>query len=104
MRLRYRDRGLQRLLGRRDISRVALEQDLAPDAVDFRFVPVLLGVLQLGERIVQAPEPGIGLTGTRFSFGQGRFETGQEPIPALLPTDGEAASHVGESRLFGAIG
>src|SRR5262249_27727716 len=27
-----------------------------------------------------------------------------KPNPALLPTDGEAASHLGQSRLFGAVG
>jgi len=45
--------------------------------VYFRFIPALLGALQLGGRTVQAPEPGISLAGTRFGFGQGRFETGQ---------------------------
>ena len=73
LRLRDRDRGLQRLLGRRGIGRAALQQDLAADAVHFRFVPALLGGLQLGERIIQAPEPGISLAGTRFGFGQGDF-------------------------------
>ncbi len=85
LRLRDRDRGLQRLLGRRSIGRVALQQDLGADAVHLRFVPALLGALQLGERVVQAPEPGISLAGTRFGFGQGRFETGQEPDPYLAP-------------------
>jgi hypothetical protein len=37
LRLCNRDRGLQRLLGRRGIGRVALQQDLAADAVHFRF-------------------------------------------------------------------
>ena len=46
-----------------------------------RFVPTVLGGLQLGERIVEAPEPGINLAGTCFGFGQGRFETGQVPKP-----------------------
>ena len=32
---------------------------------------------QHGERVVQKPESGINLTGARFGFGQGRFETGQ---------------------------
>ena len=72
--------------GRRGIGRVALQQDLGTDAVHLRFVPALLG-----ERVVQAPEHGISLAGTRFGFGQGHFETGQEPIPTLLPIDGEAA-------------
>ena len=31
-----------------------------------RFVPTALSVLQLGECVVQAPEPGISLAGTRF--------------------------------------
>jgi hypothetical protein len=43
----------------------------------FRFVPALPGTLELGECVVQAPEPGINLTGARFGFGQGRFESGQ---------------------------
>ena len=77
LRLHDSDRGLQRPLGRRGICQVALQQDLAADAVHLRFVPALLGALQLGECQVQAPEPGIGLAGTRFGFGQGRFETGQ---------------------------
>ena len=103
LRLRDRDRGLQRLLGRRGIGRVALQQDLAADAVHFGFVITGLSGLQLGERAVEAPEPGINLRGTRFGFGQGRFE-GQEPDPSLLRRNGEAASHLGESRLFGTIG
>jgi hypothetical protein len=74
LRLRDRDRGLQRLLGRRGIGRVALQQHRGADAVHLRFVPAVLSGLQLGERIVQAPEPGISLAGTRFGFGQGRFE------------------------------
>src|SRR5262249_10200967 len=86
------------------IGRVALQQNLAADAVHLRFVPALFGVPQLGERIVQAPEPGISLTGTRFGFGQGRFKTGREPNETLLPFDGDAASHLAESRLFGIIG
>jgi len=104
LRLRDSDRGLQRLLSRRGVGRVALQQDLAADAVDFRFVPTGLSGLQVDERIVQAPEPGISLAGTRFGFGQGRFEAGQEPIPTLLPTDGKAASHLGDPRLFGIVG
>src|SRR5207248_11027364 len=54
LRLRDSDRGLQRLLGRRGIGRVALQQDPGADAVHFRFVITLLGALQLGERAVQA--------------------------------------------------
>ena len=45
------------LLGRRGIGRVALQQDLAADAVHLRFVQALFGALQRGERVVQAPEP-----------------------------------------------
>jgi len=52
LRLRDRNRRLQRLLGRRGIGRVALHQDPAADAVHFRFVPTGLSGLQLGERIV----------------------------------------------------
>jgi hypothetical protein len=104
LRLRDRDRSLQRLLGRRGIGRVALQQDLATDAVYLRFVPTVLSGLELGERIVQAPKPGISLAGTRFGFGQRRFVTGLDVPPTLLPTDGEAASHLGEARLFGAVG
>ena len=51
----------------------ALQQDLGADAMHFCFVPALLGALQLGERIVQPPEPGVSLAGTRFGFGQSRF-------------------------------
>jgi hypothetical protein len=102
--LRDRDCGLQRLLGRRVIGRGALQQDLGADAVHLRFAPALLGALQLGERVVQAPEPGISLSGARFGFGQGRFETGQEPNRSLLPIDGDAASHLGKCRLFGTLG
>ena len=68
LRLRDGDRGLQSLLGRGGIGRIALQQDLGADAVYLRFVPALLGALQLGERIVQAPEPGIRLAGIRFGF------------------------------------
>ena len=66
LRLRDRDRGLQRLLRRRGIGRVALQQDLAADAVHFRFVRALLGGFQFGKRVVQAVEPSIRLAGTRF--------------------------------------
>jgi hypothetical protein len=76
LRLRDSDRGLQRLLGRRGIARVALQQNLGADATHLRFAPALLGALQLGKRVVQAPEPGIGLAGTGFGFGQRRFESG----------------------------
>jgi hypothetical protein len=76
---RDRDRGLQRLLDRSGIGRVALQQNLGADAVHLRFVPMLLGALGVGERVFQTPELGIDLAGTRFSFGQGRPETGQEP-------------------------
>jgi hypothetical protein len=103
LQLRDGDRGLQRLLVRRGIGRVAVQQDLGANAVHFGFVPTGLGRLQLGECLVQAPEPGISLAGTRFGFGQRRFETGQEPIPTLLPSDGKAASHLGECRLLGAV-
>jgi hypothetical protein len=61
LRLRDGDRGLQRLLGRRGIGWIVLQQDLGADAVDFRFVPTVLGALELGECQVQAPEPGINL-------------------------------------------
>ena len=99
LRLRDSDRRVQRLFGRHRISRVALQQDLAADAVHFRFVPALLGALQLSERVVQAPEPGINLTGTRFGFGQRRFESGQEPNKTLLPTNADAPPHLGQARL-----
>ena len=50
-----------------------------------RFVPTALSVLQLGECVVQAPEPGISLAGTRFGFGQGRFESGKKrSVPRSL--------------------
>src|SRR6516162_9810777 len=68
------------------------------------FVPTLLGALQLDERIVQAPEPRISLAGAGFGFGQGSFERLEGPIPTMLPMDGEAASHLSESRLFRTIG
>jgi len=54
LRLRDRDHGLQRLLGRRGIGRIALQQDLGADAVYLRFVPALLGAPRFGERILQA--------------------------------------------------
>ena len=76
LRLRNSDRGLQRLLGRRGIGRVPFQQDLRADAVHLRFVITLLGDLQLGERVVHAPEPGISLACACFGFGQGRFESG----------------------------
>ena len=76
LRLRDSDRRPQRLLGCRGIGWVALQQDLAADAVHLPFVPALLAALQLGERVVQAPVPGISLASTRFGFGQRRFETG----------------------------
>jgi hypothetical protein len=72
--------------------------------VHLRFIPALLGALGFGERVVQAPEPGIGLAGIRFGFGQRRFEAGQEPNQTLLPIYGEPASHPGESRVFGTVG
>jgi len=72
--------------------------------VHFCFVPALLGAFQFGKRAVQAAEPGIRLAGTRFGFGQRRFETEQEPNTTLLPIDGDAASHLGESRFFGGVG
>ena len=53
---RDRDRGLQGLLGRRGIGRVALQQDLGADTVHLRFVPVLLGA----PPIRQAHRPGAG--------------------------------------------
>ena len=55
LRLRDRDRRLQRLLRCRGIGRVALQQDLGADAVYFRVVTALLSALQLAERIVQTP-------------------------------------------------
>jgi hypothetical protein len=54
LRLRNRDRGLQRLLRRRGIGRIALQQDLGADAVHFRFAPMLAGALYFGQRIFQA--------------------------------------------------
>jgi hypothetical protein len=69
LRLGDSDRGVQRLLGRRGIGRVALQQDLGADAVHLRFVPARLGALRFGERVFQALEPGISLAGTRFGFG-----------------------------------
>src|SRR5262249_37082158 len=77
---------------------------LRADAVDLRFVATGLSSLQFGKRIVQAPEPGLGLAGTRFGLRQGRFETGQEPNETLVPFDGEAASHLSESQRFGTVG
>jgi hypothetical protein len=43
----------------------------------------VLSGLQLGERVVQAPERSISLAGTRFGFSQGRFETAkhQQHVP-----------------------
>jgi hypothetical protein len=54
LRLRDRNRGLQRLLGHRGIGWVALQHAVAAAAVYLRFVPMVVSVLQLGERIVQA--------------------------------------------------
>jgi hypothetical protein len=72
--------------------------------VHLRFVITLLGAPHLGERTLQAPKSGVSLAGTRFGFGEGSFETGQEPNQTLLPIDGDAASHLGEARLFGTVG
>src|SRR5262249_49596874 len=77
---------------------------LGVDAMHFRLVPMLLGVRQLGERFVQAPEPGINLTGARFGFGQRRFESWQVKKMPLLPNDGDTASYLGEARLVGRVG
>jgi len=41
--------------------------------VDLRFVPALLGALQLGKRIVNAPESGINLAGTGSVSDQARW-------------------------------
>src|SRR5262249_49725098 len=50
----------QGLLGRGGIGRVALQQDLGPDAVHLRFVPAMLGALQPGERLTEhEPRPQI---------------------------------------------
>ena len=49
------------------------QQDLGADAVDLRFVPALLGALQLGKRIVNAPESGINLAGTGSVSDQARW-------------------------------
>ena len=76
----------------------------AANAVYFRFVPALLGALGLGKRIVQAPEPGIGLASTRFGFSQGRFLRRQEPKKALLPLDADPCLHFGEACLALATG
>ena len=90
LRLRDRDRDLQRLLRRRGISWVALQQDPGADAVHFCFVITLLGAPRFGERVVQAPKPGISLAGTCFGCGESRFGTGQEESITLLPSDGDA--------------
>ena len=65
-----------------------------------RFVPALLGALQLGERVVQASDHGISLACAcfGFGFGQGRFETGQVPNMTLLPTNAGASPHLGQPR------
>ena len=86
------------MLGRRSVGRVALLEDVAADAVHLRFIPAL-GVLQLGERVVQALEPGISLAGTRFGFGQRRFESGQVPNKTLLSMNADAPPHLGQPRL-----
>jgi len=104
LRLRDRDRGLQRPLGRRGIDRIALQQHPGADAVHFRLVPMLFDALRFGQRIFKALDPDTDLARTRFGFGQGRFETGQVQNKALLPIDGEAASHLGEPRFFGTVG
>jgi predicted ATPase len=49
LRLHDSDRGLQRLLGRRRIGRVALRQDLAADAVYLRFGRAVLGAFHFGK-------------------------------------------------------
>jgi len=69
--------------------------------VHLRFVPALLGALQLGERVVQASDHGISLACAcfGFGFGQGRFETGQVPNMTLLPTNADAPPHLGQPRL-----
>ena len=65
LRLRDSDRDLQRLLGRRCIGWVVLQQDLGADAVYLRFAPALLGAHHLGECVVQAPKPGVSLADCR---------------------------------------
>jgi hypothetical protein len=55
-----------------------LHQDPGADAVHLRFVKTLLDALCFGERVVQAPEPGISLAGTRFGFGQGASKLGEK--------------------------
>ena len=59
---------------------------------------------QIGERVVQAAERGSDLAGARFGFGQGRLENRQVKKLTLLPNDGKAASHLGESRPFSPVG
>jgi len=99
LRLRDRNRGLQRLLGRRGIGRVAFQQDPGPDAVYLRVVPTVLSGLEPSKRVVQASERGSDLASTCLGFGQGRLETGDDVNHPLLPKDGDAASHLGQPRL-----
>jgi len=69
--------------------------------VHLRFVPAVLDTLGFDERIFQAPEPGSDLAGTRLGFGQSRRKSEQVPDDTLFPSDGDAASHLGEPRRFG---
>ena len=57
-------------------------------------VPTLLCVFQLGERVIQAPAPSIGLAGTRFGFGKNCFESGHKPNKTLLPKNADAPPHL----------
>ena len=62
------DGGLERLLGRRCFGRIALEQDLAANAVEHGVSPVLAGLIRERKRLVDPAQGAVHVSCLGFEF------------------------------------
>ena len=91
--LRDRDGGLERFLGGRRVSWVALQQHFAADAVQLRFERTMSGPLAGGQRFIEDGDGTVDVAGTGFGLGKGNLDEPVEEQDVLLAKKFDAATH-----------
>ena len=92
--LRDGDGRQERVFRRRGISGVALQQDVAADAMQFRLERAMTDALARRQRLVEDRDSAVGVACVRFGFGQRNLQEPVEQQDVLFAQQLDAAAHV----------
>jgi hypothetical protein len=97
--LRDGDGRQERFLGWRGIRRIALEQNIAADAVALSIKPTLSRVLAIGDNAVDSGEGSLDLARFHFPLGQRRRCERNEVAHSLLAAGRDSSAHFREPSI-----